>query len=178
MAHFLRPLPFLVVGVLFLSGCVAHGAGVIGRSHTPSSRQIDRDVRAYVQHLDRYLNLDRRQRRSIEARLADRTVHLMRNTKVQHRNRVYPFPREYDRYSDRSVRRWWTNADRDIERVLTRRQLGEFRDLRRGRVHPRNNRDRSNNRGRGNRRSPNRYLDDAQQLNIPPRGATMDAPSS
>ncbi len=173
MANFLRPAPYLLIGFLFLTGCSVHGAGVIGRSpHTPSTRQIERDARSYVQHLDRYLRLDRRQRRAIEARLVDRTVHLMRTTRAPHRHRVYPFPREYGDYQNRTVRRWWSNADRDIERILSRRQREEFRHLKRDGSRVRDRRDRRNDRGPSNRRGRGRFLDGAVQLEIAPRQST------
>lgn len=130
-------LPLLLSGLVFLTGCVAYGSDVMHRRPAPdrgeySVRQIDRDVKAYVRHLDRYLRLNRRQEREIRAILADRTDHLLRTTRPSSRREVYPFPREYERYHNRTVRRWWINADRDIERALDRRQREEFRRLKQG----------------------------------------------
>jgi hypothetical protein len=131
--------PVLLIGLVFLSGCAAYAGEILHRdrmpqrapaSYSPSSRQIDRDAQAYVQHLDRHLRLNRRQRSDMRRMLNDRTHHLMRSTRPHHRAQVYPFPREYDRAPNRTIRRFWVNADRELERMMTRHQRDEFRWLR------------------------------------------------
>jgi hypothetical protein len=172
-------LPALLIGIVFMSGCAAYAGEVVYRdrgpqrtpaSYSPTPRQIDRDAQAYVQHLDRHLRLDRRQRADMRQVLADRTHHLMRNTRPNQRGQVYPFPREYDRRMNSSVRRFWVNADRDLERMMSRQQREEFRWLK-----DRDSRDRRyddrRDRRYDNRRPDNRRYNQAPAL--PPRGATV-----
>lgn len=99
--------------------------------------RVDRDIRAYTDRLDRELRLDNRQERQIRDLLIDRTRRLARD-----RRSAYPFPRRLRsvRFSDRSVERFWRDADRRIERVLDRQQTRRYRELT----------------GRGDRRNRNR----------------------
>jgi hypothetical protein len=100
--------------------------------------------------------------------LNDRTHHMMRNTRPPNRAHVYPFPREYDRAPNRTVRRFWTHADRDLERMMTRRQRDEFRWLK-----DRGSRDRRYDDRRDRRYDDYRYHNQAPTQIMPPRGATM-----
>lgn len=157
-----RALPLLLVAMLVLSGCAVYGADIMHRRPAPeraagpSPNRVERDVRAYVRHLDRELKLNRRQERSIERVLLDRTDHLMRTTRAPERNRVYPFPRRYDEYSNRGTMRFWQLADRDVERVLTRRQVADFRRMTDGRDHRRYD----------DRRDSNRRYDNAPRRSL------------
>lgn len=170
-------LPALLIGFVFVSGCAAYAGEVIYRdqrphrapaAHAPSPRQIDRDAQAYVQHLDRHLRLNRRQRADMRRILTDRTHHLMRSTRANQRARVYPFPREYDRSPNRTVTRFWVNADRDLERLMSRQQREEFRWLT-----GRSSRDRRyDDRRYDDRRYDDRRYNQAAPA-VPPRGATM-----
>lgn len=151
-----RPLLFVLGFGLLAAGCMPLGFPTRSSdSRYPDSRRapsrteaavyarVSNDADRYVRGLDRALRLDRRQERRLHDLLTDRAYDRVRRTHARDRNRAYPFPR---RAGDRYNRSWWRSTDRQIERVLDRRQKRVHRDLVRGRD------DRGHgNRGRGNR---------------------------
>ena len=133
---------FSLFGVFLLAaGCAgSYGQGVaVYDTRVPDYRRadydrsyahrVDRDVRAYVRTLDRYVRLNRRQQRRISHLLAERTYRLLDRTRPRDLAYVYPFPRHDSYRQGRAVERWWRGVDRHIERQLTRRQRAEYRRL-------------------------------------------------
>lgn len=110
--------------------------------------QIARDATHYVRRLDRALRLNRRQERRIKQLLADRAYDRVRRTRARNWERAYPFPRT-ERSATRAIRDWWKKTDRQILRVLNRRQRTYYRDLVRNRYDHRRNRPRGHHRGNG-----------------------------
>jgi hypothetical protein len=101
---------------------------------TPEYRRIGRDADAYADFLDRELRLSRDQERAVEHVLERRADGLLRSVHPRDHRYVYPFPRSPR--LDGTARRWWDDADREIERYLSRSQRGAYRyiaaDLERG----------------------------------------------
>lgn len=90
--------------------------GDYGRRGAYDQRRIDRDAAAYANEIDRYLRISSREERAI------RDV-LVRNTyRFLDRGGEYPFPRRGNR-----ARSFWSQADRDIERILDRRYHEPYR---------------------------------------------------
>ncbi|OZC01631.1 hypothetical protein [Rubricoccus marinus] len=98
---------------------------------TPEWRRVERDVRQYVDRLDRELRLDNRQERQIREVLENRAYNLLRQTRRGEARRVYPFPRRFNQkqHANRTVERFWRDADNRVERVLDRDQKQEFKYL-------------------------------------------------
>ena len=94
---------------------------------TAEYRRLRSDADRYASLLDRELHLNGRQENAIEAVLRQRTEDLLRRTNPRDHYRVYPFPRD-ERMSG-SAKSWWDRTDRDIERVLDRRQRDEYRTI-------------------------------------------------
>ena len=154
-----RPLLFVLGFGLLAAGCMPLGISTRSSdSRYPDSRRapsrteaavytrVANDAGRYVRDLDRALRLDRRQERRLHDLLTDRAYDRVRRTHARDRNRAYPFPR---RAGDRFNRSWWRSTDRQVERVLDRRQQRIYRDLvrdDRGRGH----RGRGHLPGRGN----------------------------
>lgn len=84
------------------------------------------DADRYVRTLDRQLRLDRQQERRIHNLLTDRAYDRVARKSSRDRERYYPFPR---RAEDRRNSDWWRSTDRQIERVLNRRQRQAYRDV-------------------------------------------------
>lgn len=89
-----------------------------------NDNEVRRDVQRYVRDVDRAVRLDSRQERRLEDLLEDRTYRLLERDRYDRRS-VYPLPRS--RRPSREVERWWRDADRAIERTLSRRQRDEYR---------------------------------------------------
>ncbi|OZC02664.1 hypothetical protein [Rubricoccus marinus] len=131
-------LPFGLAALVALSGCSdilsqrlpdtrrAQNRKVERRSDNRAWNRLDRDARAYAQLLDRQLRLSDNDERQIRRILEERGDRLRRD-----RRNTYPFPRRMrtDRYADRTVERFWRDADKRIERVLSRSQVREYRVL-------------------------------------------------
>lgn len=92
---------------------------------TTEYRSIGRDADAYTDLLDHELGLDGSQESLVERVLERRAEDLLRRTHPRDHRYVYPFPRD-PRRSD-TARRWWEDADREIERYLDSRQRDEYR---------------------------------------------------
>ena len=92
-------------------------------------RRVERDARDYTRTIDRELRLDSRQERQIQEILENQTYQLLRGARnVRDLREAYPFPRRLrqTRYSNRTVERFWRDADSRIERVLNRQQTREY----------------------------------------------------
>ncbi|WP_412069588.1 hypothetical protein [Rubrivirga sp. IMCC43871] len=92
---------------------------------TDSRRYDDvrRDVDDYVRDVDRAVDLDRQQADRISNLLEDRASRA--TTRGRYGVDAYPFPRRARASSE--VERFWRDADRDIERILGRRQRDDYR---------------------------------------------------
>lgn len=125
---------------------------------TSEYRQVRRDADRYTDFLDRELRLNGRQERAIETLLRRRAEDLLRRTHPRDHRYVYPFPRDG---RNRAARSFWDRADRDINRILNRRQRDDYRYIARaldrgGERSYRRDRDR---RGRGHDRGRGRGHD-------------------
>lgn len=103
-----------------------YGPGGDYRS-TPEYRSIGREADRYTDFLDRELGLNGGQERSIQIILERRAEDLLRHTDPRDHRYVYPFPR--DQRLSATARRWWDDADRDINRYLDPRQRDEYRTI-------------------------------------------------
>ncbi|MDX1420122.1 MAG: hypothetical protein R3181_09155 [Rubricoccaceae bacterium] len=92
---------------------------------TPEYRSVGRDADRYTDLLDRELGLNGGQENTIERILERRAEDLLRRTPPRDHRYVYPFPRG-TRLSA-TARRWWDDADREINRYLDYRQRDEYR---------------------------------------------------
>ena len=173
----------ILIALLFalLSGCADYGLGNYGNStrypdtrypdngryddrtndysRTPEYRRISSDAADYARRVDNQLRIGDGQERRIRDLLVDRTARLLQQTRPRDHSSVYPFPRRFS--NSRAERRFWDQADRDIERVLGRNDADAYRYYVRdgGRYDRRsdtrydNGNGRQNNNGRGNGRS-------------------------
>lgn len=111
--------------------------------------RVAQDADRYVQVLDRRVRMNQNQERRIHRLLTERAFERVARRSSRDQARYYPFPRRTD---DRHNRSWWKSTDRQIERVLDRRQRRVHRDLvrsfERGGYRDRDG-DRGRNRGRG-----------------------------
>lgn len=127
----LRLLLFLPLSVL-LSGCMMHAGDILdlpGRDTYHYRNRVDYDVDRYVDWLYDELRLHRQQARRIDRLLTDRTHDLLDRSRPGEHHRVYPFPRRDANRMSRTVHRWWSTADRAIERHLDRQQRRHYRYL-------------------------------------------------
>ncbi|MFN3596609.1 MAG: hypothetical protein ACK41D_04995 [Rubricoccaceae bacterium] len=144
----IRYLPAALVGLLLLAGCADYRYGaplpgdvrlpryerpVDSRRASAEWRRTPSDARRFVADLDRRMvrfdrrsGLDRNQRARIERIVENRTYALLERTHVRDHRRVYPLPRVE---RTREQQAFWRATDREIERVLDRRQRETFRDL-------------------------------------------------
>jgi hypothetical protein len=137
--HFLLPLLLLFL----IAGCATYGQGTNypdrrypDNRRYPDTRRsdrdrqrVDRDVRDYVRILDRNLRLNQQQEQRIDRLISDRTYRLLDRSRGYSQNDLYPFPRRFDRRQNQRVEAWWNEIDRDVERLLDRRQRDEYRYL-------------------------------------------------
>ena len=139
MTRSILPLSALA-GLVLLTGCASYGYGPYGRTgdygdyrRAPDydgrygrtsdyRRNVERDANAYVNDLDRYLRISNREERAIRDLLVRRTYQLLDQTSYGRQGGVYPFPRRAGR-----ARSWWSQVDRDIERILDRRYHEPYR---------------------------------------------------
>lgn len=122
-------------------------------ARTAEYRRITSDAANYARRVDNALRLDNGQERRVRDLLIDRTARLLQRTRVRDHREVYPFPRRF-RNEGRATRAFWAQADRDIERVLSRADADAYRRYVRagGRYDARDDR-------RGDRRRDDRYDD-------------------
>ncbi len=106
--------------------------------HRPRARyyhqRVDRDINRFVRHLDHELRLNRQQERQIRRILHRRTQALLNHTRPAQLNRVYPFPRQNNRWgayhhSSRRASQWWYTTDNRITSVLNHRQARRYQHL-------------------------------------------------
>jgi hypothetical protein len=95
-------------------------------ARTTEYRRITSDADAYARRVGDALRLDNGQERRIRDLLVDRTARLLQRTSPRDHREAYPFPRDF-RYESRSSRAFWAQADRDIERLLGRRDADAYR---------------------------------------------------
>jgi hypothetical protein len=95
-------------------------------SRTTEYRRITADAGDYARRVGDALRLDNGQERRIRDLLVDRTARLLQRTSPRDHRAAYPFPRDF-RYDTRATRAFWSPADRDIERVLGRRDADAYR---------------------------------------------------
>ena len=100
-------------------------------SRTTQYRRISSDAADYARRLDASLGLGNGQERRIRDLLIDRTARLLQRTNPRDHRAVYPFPRRFSGDS-RAARSFWSSADRDIERILDRRDADAYRTYVRG----------------------------------------------
>ena len=142
-------------------------------SRTPEYRRISSDAADYARRVDASLRIGNGQERRIRDLLADRTARLLQRTNPRDHRAVYPFPRRFSGDS-RAARSFWASADRDIERILDRRDADAYRRYvraggrydNRGQYDSRNNdRGRYDNRDRDDddRRRDDRGRDDGER---------------
>ena len=166
----IRPT-LLVLALAALSGCAELGTiQDVYRQRTPdrsSSGRYDRDDYArtaeyrritgdaadYARRVDDALRIGSGQERRIRDLLTDRTARLLQRTSARDHRDVYPFPRRFSGDS-RAARTFWTQADRDIERLLGRADADTYRGYVRagGRVDDRYRDDRYRDERRDDRR--------------------------
>jgi hypothetical protein len=135
-------LLLLVAGVV--AGCAPTGVGVryptervIQRPASTTSapaarsaalyRRADSDAQRYVREVDRAVRLSRHQQRELRVLLHERTHHLLDRTRPVDHALVYPFPRRAGE-RERTVRRFWQDTDRAIERTLSSSPRRAYRD--------------------------------------------------
>ena len=130
-------------------------------SRTTEYRRISSDASDYARRLDSALRLSNGQEQRIENLLVDRTARLLQRTNPRDHRDVYPFPRRFSGDS-RAARSFWASTDRDIERLLDRRDADAYRQYVRGggRYDTRYNDGRYGNGTYGNGRSDDRGRDD------------------
>lgn len=127
-------------------------------SRTPEYRRITSDAAQYASRVDRALRIGSGQERRIRDLLVDRTARLLQQTRPRDHRAVYPFPRNT---STRASRDFWDRADRDIERILGRRDADAYRRFVRygDRYDDRDGRYRDDDRYRNDGRYDGRYDD-------------------
>lgn len=140
--------PSLLLALLALSGCAELGGGagdILGSqypdrdrypdrrsgryedySRTTEYRRITSDAGDYARRVDDALDIGGDQERRIRDLLVDRTARLLQRTSARDHREVYPFPRRF-RNESRATRDFWAQADRDIERILGRRDADAYR---------------------------------------------------
>lgn len=143
-----RYLPGALVALLLLAGCADYRYGAplpgntrpVPRYERPADarasaewRRTPQDARRFVADLDRRMRridrrsgLDRNQQARIERLVENRTYALLQRTHARDHRHVYPLPRVE---RTREQQAFWRATDREIERVLDRRQRETFRDL-------------------------------------------------
>ncbi len=141
-------------------------------SRTREYRRISSDAADYARRVDASLRIGSSQERRIRDLLTDRTARLLERTNARDHSRVYPFPRRFSGESG-AARSFWSSADRDIERILGRRDADVYRRYVRagGRYDDRGQYDtRNNDRGRydnrdrdDDRRRDDRGRDDGER---------------
>ena len=95
-------------------------------ARTAEYRRITSDAADYARRVDASLRIGNGQERRIRDLLVDRTTRLLERTNARDHRAVYPFPRRFSGDS-RAARSFWASADRDIERVLGRRDADVYR---------------------------------------------------
>jgi hypothetical protein len=95
-------------------------------SRTPEYRRITSDAADYARRVDDALRVGNDQERRIRDLLTDRTARLLQRARARDHREVYPFPRRF-RGETRATREFWAQADRDIERILDRRDAQAYR---------------------------------------------------
>ncbi len=140
-------LILLATALVALGGCAEYGMargvydripgrpgrtsdGGYGRSddysRTREYRRISSDAADYAQRVDASLRIGSGQESRIRDLLTDRTARLLERTNSRDHSRVYPFPRRFSGESG-AARSFWSSADRDIERLLGRRDADVYR---------------------------------------------------
>lgn len=140
--------PLLLLALVALGGCAELGAAqdiyrgrlpdrYPGRdrsadsraddySRTTEYRRITADAADYARRVGDALRLQNQQEDRIRDLLVDRTARLLQRTRARDHRDVYPFPRDFGS-STRATRSFWATADRDIERILGRRDADLYR---------------------------------------------------
>lgn len=97
-------------------------------------QRVNHDINRFVRHLNHELRLNRHQERQIRRILHHRTQALLNHTRPAQLNRVYPFPRQQNRWganhhSSRRTSEWWYTTDNRITSVLNHRQARRYQHL-------------------------------------------------